>query len=430
MRLTASSNWLSFWIVVGSVSIAFAQSGTRTPTSLEDGLDEIPPELQLPVDPSAADVSDAAREGLDGSQLPFEAEFAQEGFSLPAQDWPAPLESSGTWLRRGFWYAEQDVVVLNRDFFDRTLLAFDTSFVGISDRRLGVENNTPDAAVAGRFTLGRFLFRDGKNNDHMLEYTYFGLGEWFTRGSVTAFDGGDSLHTLFDPFIGVFGGNANRFVPGTGSLTQAFTLETEFHSFELNYRLRHRPNPDQIELGPDGQWTRKLWPTTMHSYLFGLRLFQMDEGFQWIALGVDRELRNGDLRIRTSNDMVGLHFGGDIIHQRNRWSIGVRGKIGPFINFSSMNRVLEIEDTIPPFAVSQDQRADEDTFSFVADLGVFVHYHLRPNVTLRTGFEALWVNSVATAIEQISFETGALPTVRTAGAQYYKGMSFGVDFYW
>src|SRR5690348_12712483 len=33
----------------------------------------------------------------------------------------APIESTGTWLRRGFWYAETDAVIFNRIWFRKDL---------------------------------------------------------------------------------------------------------------------------------------------------------------------------------------------------------------------------------------------------------------------------------------------------------------------
>ncbi len=42
-------------------------------------------------------------------------------------DYSAPIESTGTWLRRGFWYAEAEAVVWNR-FWNR-----DSKFLAAQD---------------------------------------------------------------------------------------------------------------------------------------------------------------------------------------------------------------------------------------------------------------------------------------------------------
>ena len=386
-------------------------------------------------------------------------------------DWPARLESSGTWLRRGFWYVEQDVVVLNRDYSRDTFLTVDASnarlinvpFTGApvfpSDRELRVERAKPDAAVAARLTLGRFLLRDDQNRDHMTEFTYLGLGHWSVRNSVQSVN----TNRLFTPLGAHAQGIA--FIIETGGYnfanTPPYDLTTKVESYEWNYRLRPRHHKDQMELGPDGCWTRKMMPAWFHSYLFGLRYLYVHERFAWQSEAVfeadvifpnpnynpldpssppvvvfDRSPATGDMRIRTRNDLVGCQFGADLIRQWPRWSVGVRGKAGPFINFASQDTDLFIIDPTAaelsdlPGLVDQSVQAHDETFSFVGELGVFAHYHILPNATLRIAYEAMWLSSVANAAQQVQFDTAATPLVRAGGSQSYMGLSFGFDLYW
>jgi hypothetical protein len=454
-------------------SASFAQERMPSPgVGPEGGHDEIPPELRLPDEPTPAIAApmgieasggSAAEEipvpeaefqgGMNGAgihEMPMEALGAVDGFPLPAVGMPAPLISSGTWFRRGFWYTEQDVVILNRDSFDDVVLSVDASpntgaVLGPLNvrRRLAVESDQPGAAASARLTLGRFMFRDESNRDHTMEFTFFGLGEWTDTRSVESLNP-DGLVTPLARIVRILS-ILPLTIDGTATAggfqrvnNQRFTAETEMNSFEWNYRLRHRHTRDSLELDPDGHWTRRMQPQTLHGYVFGLRYLQMDDGLRWESQAILRDAR-GDMDIRTSNDLFGCHFGGDIIHQRERWSVGVRGKAGPFVNFSSQNTDLFTVDpgvpgsfpSIPPFPAStQHDRADEEVISFAADLGVFAHYHLHSNVALHMAYEALWLTSVATAIDQINFETGDVPIVKTGGSQMYMGMSFGVDFYW
>ena len=57
-----------------------------------------------------------------------------------------------------------------------------------SDESLGFEPGM-------RLTLGRFLCRDGKNRDHTLELTFFGLHDWFDEKGITIAN--NSLATNF-----------------------------------------------------------------------------------------------------------------------------------------------------------------------------------------------------------------------------------------
>ena len=470
-------------LVLIAASPVFGQSGTRLPLapvdspldgfaeepldSPLDGLAEEPlpaPELAEPGPPFSVDES-----APDDAELALDLPEMLEGFSYPAIDLPSVVQSSGTWLRRGYWYAEQDVVVMNRQVFTDVLLAFDDTLA--ADQEMIVQSTAPSSRASARLTLGRFLYRDEKNVDHLAEFTFLGLGKWFDRRSITAID----TDRLFSPFGGdrqryAFNVPGGPFVPVIGGFqaanTQRFTADSDFNSFEMNYRLRHRPTRDRLELGPNGQWTRKLKSNTFYSYLFGLRYFKLDEGFRWQseALGVtetvppqplpgddylSRGAASGDMQIRTRNDLIGIQFGGDLTHQRPRWSIGVRGKAGPFLNLARQKTRLSINDpggsllvfppavfpnpvlhTFGPTNVDTDVGADRETLAFLAEMGVFLHYHLFPNVTLRTAYEAMWMTQVATATDQINLNLGSVPLVQTGGQEMYMGLSFGIDFYW
>jgi hypothetical protein len=377
-----------------------------------------------------------------------------DGMDLMSVEQPARLESSGTWLRRGFWYVEQDVVIMNRDYVRDTVLAVDSSNAEVnffvspprptfpSDRRLFVDSAQPDASVAARLTLGRFLFRDEQNRDNSAEVTYLGLGHWAFRSSVQSV----SQDRLMTP-LGAHA-NAVTYVVETGGFNladyQAYDLKTKFDSFEGNYRVRWRHRKDQMILGPDGQWTRKMMPSGFHSFLFGLRYFYMHESFDWHSRAVDaiiddptdptqpplfRPAATGDMHIGTRNDMVGCQFGADWIRQWPRWSFGVRGKVGPYINFARQKTNLVVDDPL----LGDTERfveATDETFTLIGEAGVFAHYHLHPNLTLRVAFEAMFLSSVANAVEQVEFQESAIPHVATGGAQQYLGASFGFDYYW
>lgn len=421
-------------------------------TTAGDALGAIPAELQLPEElPNSGTVED-----LNGAQTGTVSTFGSavgsaRPMDMAVDEWPARLESSGTWFRRGFWYVEQDVVILNRDYGSNLVLAVDASDAKVnffvspprpvfpSKRTLAVDRSKPDAAAAARLTLGRFLFRDSNNRDNMVEFTYLGLGHWGFQRSVESV----RPDRLFTP-LGAFA-DAVTFVVETGGYNfanaQHFNLKTKFDSYEWNYQLRYRHRKDQMELGPDGQWTRKMMPSGFHSYLFGLRYLYLQERFGWQSEAVAADLllpdnsiltrsaATGDMRIHTRNDLIGIQFGADMIRQWPRWSAGIRGKAGPFVNFAQQGTDLTIQD--PQFGdADRHVNAHEETFSFLGELRIFAHYHLRPNMTLRAAFEGLWLSSVANAAEQVEFDTASIPVVRAGGSQSYMGASFGFDLYW
>ena len=117
-------------------------------------------------------------------------------------DQVAPIESTGTWLRRGFWYAEADAVVWNRLWNrDDRIYAADTqavnqtnfflsllNFLALNDtnRLLILDCSNPGQDASVRTTLGNFLFRDSRNRDHTVEFTAFGGGDWDQERVMTS----------------------------------------------------------------------------------------------------------------------------------------------------------------------------------------------------------------------------------------------------
>ena len=102
------------------------------------------------------------------------------------------------------------------------------------------------------------------------------------------------------------------------------------------------------------------------------------------------------------------------------------------MNFGSVNSHLrQVDLTITPSLDSTTlKRGDIDVLAFVGEMGVFAAYHLRPNVSLRVAFEALWLSSVASASRQKDFSADAVLVPATATGVTHLGMSTGMDIYW
>ena len=104
------------------------------------------------------------------------------------------LESTGTWIRRGFWYAEVDAVIFNHKFnrdgnpIIGQPVGNTSSVIQRNRYRESVTGRRYQAGAEGvpRFTLGHFLFRDHKNRDHVGEFTVFGGGEWTQQARLDA----------------------------------------------------------------------------------------------------------------------------------------------------------------------------------------------------------------------------------------------------
>src|SRR5690606_15217837 len=117
---------------------------------------------------------DPAR-GAEEIDVPHQDYSGNQAWRDPECDewggFPIFTESTGTWLRRGWWSAEVDAVMMNRMWKrDDQVLAFDNQ----SFRSLLLTRDSPGAETGIRLSLGRFLFRDTLNRDHVVEFTAFG----------------------------------------------------------------------------------------------------------------------------------------------------------------------------------------------------------------------------------------------------------------
>lgn len=439
-------------------SVAVAQG-----PALSFGGDEIPPDLTLPspagtgaaslTSPQSSGVDDGTYCGgvglptIDGDAPPAMQSFATpgvEGYDFNAgYGYPdvgglwneiAPIESTGTWLQRGFWYAEVDAVVFNRVWnrdalrmaaqdpnvelppVNNTSLGFNPIFLD-TNRLLIIEGGLPGRDAAVRTTLGHFLFRDSRNRDHTMEFTMFGGGNWEQNRVITS----EEPFGLFVPFR-IDGGN----ISFDGSSRQSVDYESHFKSFEMNYRVQQRLGRDQLVMDPNGGWHRAANAGFEREYLAGLRIMEMEDILDWRAEDIGVVGDDGRYNIRTDNDLFGLQLGGGVKYQAPRWSVGLFGKGGIFLNDALGRTQLTFTDEDLDDA---DLRLRENQLSFLCEFKMQSRFHITPNTSVRAAYELMFLSAMALAPSQATF----LPEfsyLNTTGDPFYHGISFGFEGYW
>ena len=342
---------------------------------------------------------------------------------------PALTESSGTWLRRGWWYGKLDVVFLQRTWNSADLVfAFDNG----SLRTLVLENSNPGREEAARLTVGRFLFRDTSNRDHTVEFTYFGGGE-FGQNSVLLAD--DGLAGSLGIPISVDGAADVSF---SGATDTAIEYQSRFNSVEWNYVLTSRLSRDRAELQPNGDWIRRTNVDWTYHALFGFRYFDLNEDVLWTATDIANGNINGGVAadgvydISTDNDAFGPQFGGGLTYESDRFNVTFAGKIGVLANSVQSNQVLSFTDSAAGTPVAGVGFADgdrENTLSFLGQFNLTTRWHLRPNLSIRAGYEALLLTALGLAPPQIDFNPEDA-RVSVAGDSFYHGISMGLEGYW
>lgn len=404
-------------------------------------LGELPPQMSMPIPADSLSSGTPIME-LPADELPIHAPI-QEALSFPPTAGeltpdprgekvrefqlfdcePALLESTGTWLRRGFWFAEVDAVLLNRRFDRNGVLLMqrgptNQAPVFFPHEIMGVDGSRPGVEGAPRVKVGRFMFRDESNRDHNLEFVAFGGGNWSQDGAITS-------DILFVP--SQLKGTNEAF---DGATDSQYAYDSWFESFELNYHVKQRMLKDRMELEPTGQWVRRAQPSRTRSFLAGLRYFNLDEHLNWQAFGIpdfnnDNIDEKGVYDIQTSNHMFGTQMGLSQSFETARWSLGAYLKGGMYLNVVHLESEFDITN-----AVSGQTDLEGDTLSWIGEASFIGKYHVTPNFSVRAGFEIMHITSTALAAQQIDFNPGGSPYIGMGKDNVYLGGSIGFEGYW
>jgi len=350
------------------------------------------------------------------------------------------------------WYWRHEVRVLaaskvrNQKLTDE-FIGFDQDGRQVFSSRLGTKSVDFDVAAGYAVTVGRYLGRDSENRDHFLEFRYWGMNHWQVGRQVT----GERIDTSFDftpgdPFDPltpvVIGSLFSPFDDEIGGFNRAdlheIHYDLEVHNWEVNARFVPRSRPDRLVLHPSGHWRRECTPGDYFSFLVGLRVMSLREGFHWSSRGsvavngVPNPI-SGDYVMLTHNDMFGAQIGADYTARRCKWQYGVRVKAGPYINFADQRSRATTSSAGDPFAtVDLDfaRSKKRDDAGFVGEFGFFSSYKIKPNLSVNAAYDFMWVLGLARAPEQVLFQADPPVELNTNGHTYFHGLSLGLEWCW
>jgi hypothetical protein len=388
-------------------------------TMLPDGVELPPQQLEpLPAPVNTGDLQDTA-------SIPsvFPSDESLRAFDCQQ----ALLESTGTWLQRGFWFAEADAVLLHRSYsrHDVVLMVDETvsNNFFLQANELVLAPGRPGAEGTARLKVGRFLFRDHENRDHTAEFTIYGGGDWSQSGRL---DG-----TLSVPFVLTGGDFTQDGNPSfNGAQSSQFNYDSWFNSFELNYHVKQRLTKDRMELEPSGHWVRRAQPSMLRSYFAGGRYFDLDERLNWDAFGIpdandDGDEETGNYHIRTGNHLLGTQLGFTTAYQSVRWSLGMQAKGGMYLNMQTMNSDFEVTNL-----TNGTSDLETDGLAWIGEGALIGKWYLRPNFALRTSLEVMHVAGVALAPKHINFNPNGSQFINSASELVFLGGAIGFEGYW
>lgn len=271
---------------------------------------------------------------------------------------------------------------------------------------------------------------------------------------------------------------------------QEMLLTANLNSFEFNYVIGGRPARDRLVMQPDGRWSRFATPSKVRGFYVGLRYIRQNESFRYQGFGrrqtvavfeedelgeiVFEDLDNdedtpdtpvasgsriasipegGTYRVNTDNDLIGIQFGSDMVAKRTDWVFGLNGKIGGMMNFadrrsSLLQRFETIESltgrNVVPITTatnnpeddailetrSTSEELNDETLTFLSEVNVYVSYYLRPNTSFRVGYNVLYMNGLATALDNVGIQGNTFNRFEVTGDSLYHGMNLGFETTW
>jgi hypothetical protein len=214
-----------------------------------------------------------------------------------------------------------------------------------------------DFTEGGRFSLAR-------KYDCALgwELVYTGLFEWEEVEQAAA---AGALNTS------LFGNGVNL---------------TAFNNANLHQQL-YRSELQSVEL------LQKWWGWDVLTTMTGFRYFNFEEEFAFRS--VDGGGNVGLLGIETDNHLVGAELGVELFVPIGRFSFDNTLKGGLFANVGDSTTFLSNAGVV------QVNNSDQDVeFAAMIEYGLYLRFNITPRLSVRAGYELLWIYGLGVAVEQ------------------------------
>jgi hypothetical protein len=284
------------------------------------------------------------------------------------------------------WTVRADALFLHRSDYNRLPLAFADNGAGEpADVLLDAEDLDFDYELGPRISVIR-RFCDCNE----LELSFFAIDSWRASGSVTGTTAAP-IHVQLPGFIQLAPAGQATFLAGS-----------DLYSTELNYRRRAAP------------WLSWL------------------VGFRWVEFGDDLSLVFDDgagpntiYTTDTNNHLYGLQLGADAA----LWSMD-RLRMDSWIKAGIYTNVADQSTSVPVLPAGAG--ADKTNTAFLGELGVNLVYQLTDRLGVRGGYQAMWLEGVALAPDQLRVTDVTVPVAfcDTDGGLFFHGGFVGLEAVW
>jgi hypothetical protein len=144
-------------------------------------------------------------------------------------------------------------------------------------------------------------------------------------------------------------------------------------------------------------------------------------------------LATGTYAVDTSNQLLGLQIGTDLIFRRCKWSWGVHSKVGPYIDFArSKQDITNSADGDPFSSITLDDHFNvtKQKVALIGEVGFEANYKFTPNMVGKVSYDFMWISGIALAPEQFQLTDTPGPRINTNGNIFAQGLTLGLEWNW
>jgi hypothetical protein len=187
-------------------------------------------------------------------------------------------------------------------------------------------------------------------------------------------------------------------------------------------------------MSPSGSWAKHAERGWLPALLVGVRFAHANEYFSMLTTrpGTAPADFSGLYNIGTSNWLLGLNLGTELISQSEFFYWGLRGRVTPSLSFASQRQAAAGVDAItgPVERTAFTDRGSQNFAGFIGDLTLLAGFHITPNFAFQTGYDFLWLAGIATTERQYNINDTAFNDIDAGGQALLQGLSFGFYGSW
>lgn len=167
--------------------------------------------------------------------------------------------------------------------------------------------------------------------------------------------------------------------------------------------------------------------------LAGIRYVELDEHYTATGLGTGEVVDLVQVSDQTANHLTGFQVGADgLLYQNGRWTLEGITKAGIYYNHAKQS-AYQWEAATSEFYSGE---ASHNVAAFVGELGLTGKCQVTEHMSLRLGYQLMWLDGVATAPAQVTANDfginggGTISTVATGNTVFLHGAVLGAEMTW